>query len=210
MFTCAQCAVKVCRTNELEKMPKNCPMHDMAKLEKIKEDYLKPELHEFTLKAAQVECEGYCQWSRVEETIRFAKAMGYKRIGIAFCIALKKEAKVLAELFQYHGLEVSSVVCKCGAFPKESIGIPKEHKLKPEEFEPICNPIAQAKLLEEDGCEFLVLLGLCVGHDSLFIQAATKMVTVLASKDRVLANNPLGAIYCAENFYNQKLHKEIK
>ena len=210
MYTCAQCGVRCCRTNELEKMPKNCPMQNMEKLEKTREAYLDPDIHEFTLKAAQIECEGYCQWSRVEETIRFAKSMGYKKVGIAFCIALRKEAKVLAELFQFHGIEVSSVICKCGAFPKESIGIPKEHKLNPEGFEPICNPIAQAKLLEEDGAEFLVLVGLCVGHDSLFIKTATKMVTVLSSKDRVLANNPLGALYCAESFYQKKLHKEIK
>lgn len=210
MFTCAQCGIRACKSGQLDRMPKNCPMQDMVKLEEIKKEYLKPEIHDFALKTAEVECAGYCQWSRVEETIRFAKAMGYQKVGIAFCIALRNEAKILADLFQYHGIEVSSVICKCGAFPKESIGIPKEHKINPDGFDPMCNPITQAKLLEEDGSEFLVLLGLCVGHDSLFIRYATKMVTVLASKDRVLANNPLGALYCSETFYQKKLHQEIK
>ena len=30
MFTCAQCAIEACRSGQLDKMPKNCPMHDPA------------------------------------------------------------------------------------------------------------------------------------------------------------------------------------
>lgn len=35
-------------------------------------------------------------------------------------------------------------------------------------IEAMCNPIYQAKLLHHEKSEFNILLGLCVGHDSLF------------------------------------------
>jgi len=46
-----------------------------------------------------------------------------------------------------------------------------------------------------------VLLGLCVGHDSLFFKHATAMGTVLAVKDRLLGHNPLAAIFQYESYY---------
>jgi uncharacterized metal-binding protein len=46
-----------------------------------------------------------------------------------------------------------------------------------------------------------ILLGLCVGDDTLFIKHSKAPVTVLAVKDRVLAHNPLGALYTARNMY---------
>ena len=54
--------------------------------------------------------------------------------------------------------------------------------------------IGQAKLLEE-GTEFNIVVGLCVGHDSLFIKYSKAPTTVLIVKDRILAHNPIGALY---------------
>jgi uncharacterized metal-binding protein len=48
-----------------------------------------------------------------------------------------------------------------------------------------------------------VLLGLCVGDDTLFIKHAKAPVTVLAVKDRVLAHNPLGALYTSRHIYTR-------
>ena len=39
-----------------------------------------------------------------------------------------------------------------------------------------------------------MLVGLCVGHDSLFIKYSEAPVTTLVTKDRVLAHNPV-AVY---------------
>lgn len=47
--------------------------------------------------AATVEAEGYCKWPRVQELIAFGRQMGYRRIGIAFCVGLSDEARVLQE-----------------------------------------------------------------------------------------------------------------
>ena len=54
----------------------------------------------------------------------------------------------------------------------------------------MCNPIGQAVFLNKAGTQLNVILGLCVGHDSLFIKHAEAPVTVFAVKDRVLAHNP--------------------
>ena len=40
------------------------------------------------------------------------------------------------------------------------------------EHESMCNPILQAMLLNEAGTQFNIVLGLCVGHDSLFFRYA--------------------------------------
>jgi uncharacterized metal-binding protein len=46
-----------------------------------------------------------------------------------------------------------------------------------------------------------VLLGLCVGHDSLFFKYTEAPGTVLAVKDRLLGHNPLAAVYNVDSYY---------
>lgn len=67
--------------------------------------------------------------------------------------------------------------------------------------ETMCNPLLQAELLNRAETEFNVLLGLCVGHDSLFLKAAKAPCTVLAVKDRVTGHNPLAAVYTLDSYY---------
>ena len=44
--------------------------------------------HDVMVASAEVEYEGYCQWTRVQEIMEFARKIGAKRIGIANCIGL--------------------------------------------------------------------------------------------------------------------------
>ncbi|MEZ4527485.1 MAG: DUF1847 domain-containing protein [Desulfobacterales bacterium] len=44
----------------------------------------------------------------------------------------------------------------------------------------------QAMVLNQESTELNVMLGLCVGHDSLFLKYAKALCTVLVVKDRVL------------------------
>jgi uncharacterized metal-binding protein len=97
------------------------------------------------------------------------------------------------------------VACKAGALPKESIGLTDADKVSPGEFESMCNPIGQARILAQAGTELNVLMGLCVGHDSLFFRHSEAPVTVLAVKDRVLGHNPLAAVYQADGYYRDRL-----
>ena len=111
---------------------------------------------------------------------------------------------MVTEIFENNGFEVVSVCCKVGAIPKESIGIKKEEKISgPEWHESMCNPIAQAEILNSEKVDFVVLMGLCVGHDTLFIKYCKMPMTVLAVKDRVTGHNPLAAVYLSHSYYER-------
>ena len=133
--------------------------------------------------------------------------MGYKKLGIAFCGGLAKEAACLHDVLENHGFEVVSVICKVGCTSKEKIGISDHDKICRGEFEAMCSPIAQAEILNEKHTDFNILLGLCVGHDSIFFKYAEAPTTVFAVKDRVLGHNPLASLYTI-NMYYQRLNKK--
>lgn len=210
MSNCANCGIFACRQDQPEKIPGHCPMQDHQELyEETLQEYQKEEINNIARNAAIVEATGYHTWTRLEEIIEFCWRTGFEKLGLAFCVGLREEARQVAKFFTGAGFEVSSVVCKTGSLAKEHLGVHENQKVRPGQFEPMCNPIAQAKLLNEAGTQLNVILGLCVGHDTLFIRYSTAPVTVLAVKDRVLAHNPLGAIY-AGHYFAEKLDSHRK
>lgn len=204
MFSCAYCGKHVCQTGALDDAPRGCPSLEEAYTD-VEALYDDEELRIAKI-AALVESEGYGRNTRVEEIMSFARKLGMKKLGLAFCSGLKKEALIFAKILTENGFEVVSAKCKMGAQPKERLGLKDEEKVRPGQFEPMCNPVAQAEYLDAQGVELSIILGLCVGHDTLFIRHAKAMVTVLATKDRVLAHNPLGALYMAEGYYKRVHH----
>ncbi len=95
------------------------------------------------------------------------------------------------------------MLCKAGRTPEGELGLKEEHRIFQEKQESMCNPIYQAKLLNHEKTDFNILLGLCVGHDSLFFKFAEAPTTVLAVKDRVTGHNPLAAIYLSGNLLSE-------
>jgi uncharacterized metal-binding protein len=184
-------------------------IHEDA-IAKAREQYNNETIRKISQAAARVEATGYCEWSRVEETMEFAKRLGVQKIGVAFCIGLKREAATLTKIYKENGFEVASVCCKCGSFPKEEMGLKDEEKIRPGEYESICNPIGQAEVLNAEETGLNVIVGLCVGHDSLFIKHSEALVTCLVAKDRVLAHNPVGALYTSQSYYKRKLYENHK
>jgi uncharacterized metal-binding protein len=183
--------------------PAFCPSKVDPEVQAIaRAHYNEPESHRIAQEAARVEAEGYCKWTRVEEIVQFSKKMGFHKIGIANCISFVDLAYVLSGILESHGFEVVSVACKNGNIPKEDIGLRDDEKIKPGAFEPLCNPISQAEMLNAHGCEFNVVMGLCIGHDSLFFKYAKGLSTVLVTKDRVLGHNPVAALHLADTYYN--------
>jgi len=157
--------------------------------------------------AARVEGRYYGNLTRVEEIMEFALQMGYRHIGVGFCGGFMAEAKVFVDILRANGFEVDSIDCKNGSVQKTEIGVSQEDFVDCcDPCERMCNPAGQAEKLDAAGCELNVLLGLCVGHDALFIKHSKAPVTVLATKDRVLAHNPLGAIYSAGSYYDRVYH----
>jgi uncharacterized metal-binding protein len=212
---CAKCTKVVCDSKASLKGPENCPTKTKQDIiQKALKEYDDPQVREFARQASIQEAECYMnlpeglttRYPRVEEIAQFAKKMGYKKLGIAFCLGLKDEAEILTEILENRGFEVVSVCCKAGAIPKERIGLTREQKIKgPDDFESMCSPISQAKIINEAGTEFNILVGLCVGHDSLFLKYSKAPVTVLVAKDRVFGHNPVMGLYLAHSPYYRKL-----
>jgi uncharacterized metal-binding protein len=137
---------------------------------------------------------------RILEICEFARKMGYRRLGLVFCAGLAKEAPVVCDILEKKGFDVVSVMCKAGCVPKEEIGLSDSQKVFGGGHESMCNPIFQAMVVNEEKTDFNILLGLCVGHDSLFFKYAEAPTTVLAVKDRVTGHNPLAAIWTFGNY----------
>jgi uncharacterized metal-binding protein len=123
---------------------------------------------------------------------------------------LRREAGAVAKVLKKQGFEVVSAVCKVGGVPKEEIGLRDEDKIQIGAEETMCNPLAQAELMNRSQTEFNILIGLCVGHDSLFFKHAKAYTTVLAAKDRVMGHNPLAAIYTLGSYSERFLKTTIE
>lgn len=219
-INCAKCSGPVCYSAAFMKGPENCPTKVEADvIKKVMSRYHNPQIAEFARTAAVVEGEAYTRtpWApdtmsplttRLEEIINFAKKMGYKKLGVAFCIGLLNEARILIPILENRGFDVISVCCKAGGIAKEEIGVKDEEKICPGKYETMCNPISQAEILNKEGCDFNILMGLCVGHDALFLKHAKALTTVFVVKDRLLGHNPVAALYLSSSYYRRLLAKD--
>ncbi len=219
-INCAKCSKTVCNSAAFMKGPENCPTKVEADvIKKVMSRYHSPQIAEVARTAAVVEGEAYMRtpWApdtvsplttRLEEIINFARKMGYKKLGVAFCIGLMNEARILIPILENRGFDVISVCCKAGGIAKEEIGVKDEEKICPGKYETMCNPISQAEILNKEGCDFNILLGLCVGHDALFLKHAKALTTVFVVKDRLLGHNPVAALYLSSSYYRRLLAKD--
>jgi uncharacterized metal-binding protein len=219
---CSGCSKTVCNSEHYMEGPDSCPTRIKAEvIEKALKEYDKPEIREFARQASIQEFENYMNMPeglisrnpRVEEVIQFAKKMGYRKLGVAFCIGLKQETEILIQILENRGFEVVSVCCKAGGIPKEKIGIRDDQKIAhisdgPGLWETMCSPISQAEILNDSEVDFNIVVGLCVGHDSLFFKYAKAPVTVLITKDRVFGHNPVAALYQSHAYYRRLTRKE--
>jgi uncharacterized metal-binding protein len=222
---CARCTTKVCENSgqkadtepqSLEKAPAFCPMKLMPDVfSAALAEYDSPELKEFA-RLASVQ-EGQCyerltdglrtKLPHIEELIQFSRKCGYKRLGIAHCGGLAAEARILTDVLENNGFEVVSVQCKAGAVPKEKLGLEPEEKIvDPGQWETMCNPVAQAMIINDSGVDLAIMLGLCLGHDTIFIKYCNVPLTILAVKDRVFGHNPLAALYTSGTYYRRLMN----
>ena len=196
--------------------PGNCPADGHAGIVEESVGLLQGEDARIAFVAARVE--GLCyqpipgsdavnaRWTRVEDTIAFAKLMGYQRIGIATCIGLLEECDRLVAILKAQGFTPLSVCCKAGSIDKKELGLKETDKVRPGTFEPACNPIAQARICNDLETDMNIIVGLCVGHDMLFNKHSSAPVTTLVVKDRVTGHNPAAVLY-GQNFYYKRLQK---
>ena len=229
-FTCSRCSAVWNKSNSTNcwsadpskgpARPAYCPTNNHDELIKESFDLYKEDSEDARIAKVATRVEGMCyqselgsetinaRWTRVEDTIAFAKLMDYKRIGIATCIGLLEETNRLAEILNAQGLEPLSICCKTGSRDKLDLGVEEADKVRPSTFEPACNPVAQARLMNEAKTDMNIIVGLCVGHDMLFSKHSEAPVTTLVVKDRVTGHNPVSVLY-GQNFYYKRLQLKV-
>ncbi|AHC14863.1 DUF1847 domain-containing protein [Salinispira pacifica] len=169
---CTYCSRKSCRT------PESCGLEAFDR-DAVVEKYHTEENQQRIRAAARLVDGGRAgTLNRLEETMEFAKDMGYERIGLAYCYGKEAEAVDVQRRMRSAGLEVSAVSCTTGAMSQESLN---DLSTLPGVS---CNPLSQAAQLNSEGAQLAVLYGLCMGHDILFTREFSGDVTTLWVKDR--------------------------
>ncbi len=197
---CASCDSQTCFTNE-GNMPTGCPELNRDKYAAVESvegflDYVS------TIREKETD--------RISEMIAYAKFKEVKTIGIAGCIGLHDELRVITDYLKEAGFEVNTVMCKTGSLEKKEVGVPSRNRLTTEMGYGIgvvaCNPVAQALLLNTHRTDLNCILGLCVGHDSVFIKHSDAPVVTLIAKDRTNAHNSVSILnnFYGDNFFTRR------
>ena len=151
-ISCSECAQLHCYRHN-KKYPKSCLTEstEQALVDSTVETYRGDSIDARVARAA-AEVEGlyYCEISRVEEIVAFAKRIDAHRIGVASCLGLIEESKIFIKVLRAAGFEPYTVLCKVGSVDKTDIGIPESLKIQCDCFEACCNPILQAQLLNAE------------------------------------------------------------
>lgn len=201
-LSCIDCAVTNCNLQD-KQYPSFCLTTHMDEgiLEDAMKLYKEDENHRSMIAAGEIEHDYYLKYTRIEEIMEYARKMGMKKLGIATCVGLINESRKLASILRYNGFEVYGVGCKTGVQKKTDVGIPERCNAIGENM---CNPILQAKILNAEKTELNIVVGLCVGHDSLFYKYSDALVTTAVTKDRVTGHNPVAAIYGADSYFKKR------
>ena len=171
---CISCETRAC-TDDIQRTPDFCPRRNakesLEEAEKIRAT--DPEVRKIASVAKSVETEGYRVWPRVRELVEFSRRLGLRKLGVAFCAGLREETTQLAKILESHEFELSTVACTVNGG---------------------CNPVGQALILNQQGTELNVIMGLCMGHDVLFSKFSEAPVTTLVVKDRAMCHNPVAPL----------------
>ena len=102
--TCIDCAVKNCNLQD-KTYPDFCLTVNMDEdvLKEAMDLYKEDENGRSMIAAAEVEYDFYGRLTRVEEIIEYAKKMGMKKLGIATCVGLLSESRILADILRKRG-----------------------------------------------------------------------------------------------------------
>ncbi len=206
---CVKCTILRCGSKEKNKnVPTSCPTEKYS-------DLIKEAIDKFMLPENQAVNQGWLgymskvmnpeqpreklSWTRVDEIMEYAKTRGMTRLGIATCYGLMSESRSLSDILESNGFDVISISCLCGEVNPEDVGMPGEI---------FCNPIMQAEVLNSEKTELNIMVGLCLGHDILFLRHCSAETTPLVVKDRALGHNPVAALYLNQGFYKDRFIKK--
>ena len=113
-ISCSECGQLHCyRRNK--KYPKSCLTEstEQALVDETVETYRGDSIDARVARAAaEVEGLHYCEISRVEEIVAFAKRIDARRIGVASCLGLIEESKIFIKVLRAAGLEPTELLLK--------------------------------------------------------------------------------------------------
>ncbi|MBO4353024.1 MAG: DUF1847 domain-containing protein [Eggerthellaceae bacterium] len=205
-LSCLECAKYACEFPD-EQQPAHCSQDalDEEVREHVKALYDDPENRALMAAAAKVSDRTRYN-TRVEDTMKFAKLIGARKIGIATCTVLVPESRILGRLLERAGFEVAGIACKVDSNRREDLGLENPEG----KTNVLCNPIMQAELLNRAGTDLNIVMGLCVGHDALFGKYSEAPVTTLVTKDFITGNNPCAALYASKGVHRRRLDETIE
>ena len=211
-LSCVDCGTESCAMRD-GKNPPFCLTTALTEeeLQEVMDLYQEDQNHDMSLVAAELESTHYCTFTRVEETIVFAKKMGMKKLGIATCGGLLEESRVLAKILRFNGFEVVTAICKMGSMDKtETFGLDPVHTCRTGKI--MCNPILQAKTMNKEQVDMALVVGLCVGHDTLFYKYVEVPVTTIVVKERVTGHNPVQPLHMTKGrqYYSRLLREQVE
>lgn len=206
---CVKCTILRCSSKEKnKKAPLSCPTEKYS-------DLIRETTEKYKLPENQAVIQGWLglmskvlnpekpkekwSWTRVDEIMEYAKIRGMTRLGIATCYALMSESKFLSDILESNGFDVVSISCLCGEVNPQDMGMPGNI---------FCNPILQAEVLNHEKTDLNIMVGLCVGHDILFLRHCKAETTPLVVKDRALGHNPVAALYQSQGFFKDRFIKK--
>jgi uncharacterized metal-binding protein len=181
-MNCTRCNKKTCRTG----VPCGNEKFD---IETVTEQFLSPENQKIVQAAAQLVDNGRAgTLSRLEEIIEFIKTMQYQKVGLAYCYGMEQYASVVRDIFKKEGILLQTVSCSLGAILQDAINVNScIHKIS-------CNPIGQAFQLNAENVDFVIIMGICLGHDILLQKNLQADFTTFIVKDRTHKNNPMESL----------------
>ena len=192
-FSCTDCALNGCKRVDGQRPP-FCPGNDfqLEEQEWLQQRFADPD-NRRVIEAATVSVNTayFGKLSRLEETLIFARELGARTIGIASCVTLAPEARAVARVFEAHGFDTVGAICRIGCITYGDLGLENEHCT---DQTVLCNPMYQAKTLNDAHTDLNVAMGLCVGHDALFVKYSEALCTVLVAKDFKFDHHPIRAL----------------
>jgi len=178
-MNCTSCAGKPCRTGSA------CGS-ELSDKKEILARYHRVENQSIVQSAARLVDDGLAgQLSRLEELCRFIKDRNYRKVGMAYCYGMEKDALQIVRYLSANGIRVSAVSCTIGALPQSAVNSASSV------CGVSCNPLGQAAQLEAEGTDLAIQFGICLGHDILFTRAFSGDQTVLVVKDRIFGQRQL-------------------
>jgi uncharacterized metal-binding protein len=179
-MNCTSCDDKICRRQQA-----SCDRESFDQTEVIAE-YQEFSNSEIVKAAAGLVDSGRAgTLSRMEEIVEFARTMGYKKLGLAYCFGMEQYAGAIEAILSVKGFNVSAVSCSVGGLKQSEVNSSScIHKVS-------CNPLGQAEQLNAEKVDLTLVIGICMGHDILLNRTLNMDFTTLVVKDRKFNHAPL-------------------